>query len=221
MSPVDAVVLDLDGLLLDSEPAWASAKEQLTRERGGRWTKAAVGDMLGMSSTEWAAYMRSSLGVPLSEAEINREVVRLMVEGYERELPLLPGAGEAVARLSAHWPLGLASSSNREVIDHVLEAAGWKDRFAVTVSSEEVARGKPAPDVYAEALRRLDAPAARAVAIEDSGPGIASARAAGLAVVAIPNRKFPPEPCVLAGPAVVLDSLAELTANAVTAAGQG
>jgi len=216
---VAAVVLDLDGLLLDSEHAWAAAKERLTRERGGRWTEAATGDMLGMSSTEWAAYMRDSLGVPMSAGDIDREVVRLMIEGYERELPLLPGAHEAVARLAGRWPLGLASSSNREVIDHVLDRAGWAGRFAVTVSSEEVERGKPAPDVYAEALRRLGARPREAVAIEDSGPGIASAHAAGLAVIAIPNRDFPPEPPRLAEADLTLDSLAGLDAEAVERAG--
>ncbi|MDX6698323.1 MAG: hypothetical protein QOE65_1720 [Solirubrobacteraceae bacterium] len=218
---VEAVVFDLDGLLLDSEHAWAAAKERLTRERGGRWKDEAVGAMLGMSSPEWAAYMRESLGVPLSAEEISREVVRLMVEGYSRELPLLPGADEAVERISARWPLGLASSSNREIIDHVLEAAGWAERFAVTVSSEEVARGKPAPDVYVEALSRLGVAASDAVAVEDSGPGIASASAAGLGVVAIPNADFPPEPELLARADVVLDSLAALDPAAITAAGQG
>jgi HAD superfamily hydrolase (TIGR01509 family) len=221
VSAVEAVVFDLDGLLLDSESAWAAAKERLTRERGGRWKDEAVGAMLGMSSPEWAAYMRESLAVPLSAQEISDEVVRLMVEGYERELPLLPGAGEAVSRIAARWPLGLASSSNREIIDHVLAAAGWTSRFAVTVSSEEVARGKPAPDVYAEALRRLGVAASHAVAVEDSGPGISSARAAGLAVVAIPNAEFPPDEATLAHAAVVLSSLAALDPAAITAAGQG
>jgi HAD superfamily hydrolase (TIGR01509 family) len=218
---VEAVVFDLDGLLLDSERAWSDAKRRLTDERGGRWRDEATGAMLGMSSPEWAAYMRSELGVPLSEDEITAEVVRLMVEGYERALPLLPGAGEAVSRLAARWPLGLASSSNREIIDHVLERAGWRDRFQVTVSSEEVERGKPTPDVYVEALRRLAVAPGRAVAVEDSGPGILSAVAAGLVVVAIPNAEYPPSAPVLARAGVVLDSLAQLDADAVTAAGQG
>ncbi|MDX6648665.1 MAG: hypothetical protein QOJ97_616 [Solirubrobacteraceae bacterium] len=218
---VEAVVFDLDGLLLDSERAWSDAKRRLTREHGGRWKDEATGAMLGMSSPEWAAYMRSELGVPLAEDEINAEVVRLMVEGYERELPLLPGAGEAVERLAARWPLGLASSSNREIIDHVLSAAGWSEAFAVTVSSEEVERGKPAPDVYVEAVRRLSVDPGRAVAVEDSGPGISSAAAAGLAVVAIPNAEFPPAVALLAQARVVLSSLVDLDPAAITAAGQG
>jgi HAD superfamily hydrolase (TIGR01509 family) len=218
---VEAVVFDLDGLLLDSERAWSDAKRRLTREHGGRWRDEATGAMLGMSSPEWAAYMRSGLGVPLAEDEINAEVVRLMVEGYERELPLLPGAGEAVERLAARWPLGLASSSNREIIDHVLSGAGWSEAFAVTVSSEEVERGKPAPDVYLEAVRRLSVDPGRAVAVEDSGPGISSAAAAGLAVVAIPNVEFPPAVALLAQARVVLSSLVDLDPAAITAAGQG
>jgi HAD superfamily hydrolase (TIGR01509 family) len=218
---VEAVVFDLDGLLLDSERAWSDAKRRLTEERGGSWKDEATAAMLGMSSPEWAAYMRSELGVPLSEDEINDAVVRLMIEGYARDLPLLPGAGEAVSRVAARWPLGLASSSNREIIDHVLDRAGWSEAFAVTVSSEEVERGKPAPDVYVETVRRLGVPADRAVAVEDSGPGISSAVAAGLAVVAIPNAEFPPAPALLARAAVVLSSLAELDPSAIAAAAQG
>lgn len=218
---VEAVVFDLDGLLLDSESAWASAKQRLTEERGGRWKDEAVDAMLGMSSPEWAAYMRDELALDMPADEISSEVVRLMVEGYSRALPLLPGAGEAVARLAARWPLGLASSSNREVIDHVLAAAGWSPAFAVTVSSEEVERGKPAPDVYLEAVRRLGVAPSRAVAVEDSGPGISSASAAGLGVVAIPNAEFPPAPSALARASVVLSSLAALDPAAITAAGQG
>jgi HAD superfamily hydrolase (TIGR01509 family) len=188
----DAVIFDLDGVLLNSEQRWNEAKAQLVRMAGGRWRDDAATAMMGMSSPEWSAYMRDELGVPRDAAAINSEVVGLMEQGYARELPLLPGAREAVAALAQHWPLGLASSSNREIIDLVLELAGFDGAFAVTISSEEVARGKPAPDVYLEAARRLGIAPDRCVAIEDSANGLRAADAAGMAVVAVPNPHYPP-----------------------------
>ena len=193
-----AVVFDLDGVLVDSERRWNGAKQALVGETGGRWRDEAPTVMMGMSSPEWAAYLRNDLGVPMEVDEISREVVRRMEEGYREELPLLPGAVEAVRALAARWPLGLASSANREVIDLVLELAAFGDAFRVTVSSEEVARGKPAPDVYLEAATRLGAHAARCVAIEDSSNGIRAGHAAGMGVIAVPNPHYPPAPDALA-----------------------
>ena len=215
----DAVIFDLDGLLLESEQVWNASKERLTKERGGSWRPEAENAMLGMSSPEWSRYMHDELEVPLEPAEISAEVVRLVAESYEHELPLLPGADEAVRRVVEHWPLGLASSSNREIIDTVLGRTGWSDLFGVTVSSEEVERGKPAPDVYLEAAARLDAAPERCVAVEDSSAGIRSARAAGMGVVAIPNHAYPPEPEVVRGANLVLDSLHDLDANAIERGG--
>jgi HAD superfamily hydrolase (TIGR01509 family) len=199
------VVFDLDGILLDSEQAWDDARRELAAETARPWPDTATRDMMGMSSKEWAVYVRDDIGVPLSAEEINRRVVEHVLERYARELPLLPGAVEAVQRVGERWPLGLASSSNREVIDAVLEEMGVADRFAATVSSEEVERGKPAPDVYAEALRRLGVE--RAAAIEDSSNGIRSAHAAGLRVLAIPNPHFPPDEDALALAEEVLPGL--------------
>jgi HAD superfamily hydrolase (TIGR01509 family) len=187
----------------------------LARERGGRWHEGAQADMMGMSSREWSVYMHERIGLPEPPDEINREVVRRMLERYRQELPLIPGAVEAVQRLAARWPLGLASSSNRELIDAALEAAGISRYFRVTVSSEEVERGKPAPDVYLEAARRLGVAPDRCAAIEDSHNGIRSAKAAGMRVIAIPNRRFPPSEEALADADVLLDSIAELNPEVV------
>jgi HAD superfamily hydrolase (TIGR01509 family) len=173
---------------------------------------------MGMSSTEWSRYVCEELGVPLPAEEISTEVSRRVADRYRRELPLLPGAREAVTRLAARWPLGLASSSNRPIIDLVLEEAGIAAEFAATVSSEEVARGKPAPDVYLEAASRLGVEPERAAAIEDSTNGLRAARAAGLGVVAIPNRAFPPAADALGEADVVLDSLEVLTPAVVESA---
>jgi HAD superfamily hydrolase (TIGR01509 family) len=208
---IEAVVFDLDGLLLDTEELWDEVREDLAHERGGRWHERAQQDMMGMSSPEWSRYMHDVIGLAEPPEEISAEVVRRMVDRYRRQLPLLPGAVEAVKRVARRWPLGLASSSNRELIDLALDASGLDGYFRATVSSEEVARGKPAPDVYLEAAGRLGVAAERCAAVEDSHNGIRSAKAAGMWVVAIPNRRFPPDEDALRLADVVLDSLTELT----------
>jgi HAD superfamily hydrolase (TIGR01509 family) len=207
---IDAVIFDLDGVILDSEELWDEVREGLARERGGRWGEQAQADMMGMSSTEWSRYMHDVVGLPDPPEKISREVVHRMLERYSERLPLIDGAVEAVQRTAASWPLGLASSSNRELIDRALEVSALAPSFHVTVSSEEVERGKPAPDVYLEAARRLGVEPTRAAAIEDSASGTRSAHAAGMVVVAIPNRAFPPPDDVLALADAVLESIREL-----------
>jgi len=215
---IEAVVFDLDGVLLDSEHMWDEVREELARERGGRWHERAQADMMGMSSTEWSRYMRDEIGLQESPEEISAEVVRRMEERYAERLPLIEGAVEAVLRLAGPFPLGLASSSNRSVIDAVLETAGLGTHFEATVSSDEVDRGKPAPDVFLEAARRLGVAPERCAAIEDSENGIRAAHAAGMRVIAIPNRRYPPTDDALALADRVLESLTQLTAE--TVAGQ-
>ena len=215
MSAIEAVVFDLDGVIVDSEHVWDEVRQRLAEERGGRWHDEASRDMMGMSSLEWSRYMRDVIGLTESPEEINAEVVRRLEAVYHEELPLLDGAVQAVEALGARWPLGLASSSNRELIDLVLREAGLERWFAATVSSEEVPRGKPAPDVYLEAARRLGVAADRCAAIEDSENGIRSARAAGMHVVAIPNPQYPPADDALALADAILPAVAALTPAAV------
>jgi HAD superfamily hydrolase (TIGR01509 family) len=211
MMRIAAVTFDLDGVLLDSEQAWDEARREVVAEAGRPWPAGATRAMMGMSSPEWSRYVHDELGVPAEPEAINADVVARVIARYRTALPLLPGAREAVVRLAERWPLGLATSSNREVIDLVLDAMGVRDRFAATVSSEEVARGKPAPDVYLEAARRLGVEPASSAAIEDSENGIRSARAAGMRVVAIPNPHFPPAREALDLADAVLDGLDALT----------
>jgi HAD superfamily hydrolase (TIGR01509 family) len=211
---IEAVVFDMDGLLLDTEQVWDEVREALTRERGGRWHDRAQADMMGMSSPEWSRYMHEELGLADPPEELNRLVVERMQERYRERLPVIDGAAEAVRRLAARWPLGLASSSNRPLIDLALRELGVADLFAATVSSEEVERGKPAPDVYLETARRLGVRPQDTAAIEDSGAGIRSAKAAGMRVIAIPNAHFPPPEDVLEQ-AARLESLAELEPGVV------
>jgi HAD superfamily hydrolase (TIGR01509 family) len=210
LQAVSAVIFDLDGVLLESEQVWSAAKRELSLEHGGIWTDGAERDMLGMSSGEWSLYMRQELDVPLEAGEISASVAELVASRYRSDLPLIPGADSAVRALAERHPLGLASSSNRQAIDLVLELTGWASRFSATTSSEEVAAGKPEPDVYVETASRLGVSAVSCLAVEDSDVGIRSACAAGLAVVAIPNRAYPPAADVLSRADLVLGSISGL-----------
>ena len=212
---IEAVVFDLDGVIVDSEQVWDAAREALARERGGRWHENAQRDMMGMSSVEWSRYMHDVIGLEDPPEEISAEVVRRLEAIYRKELPFIEGAPEAVARLAERWPLGVASSSNRQIIDLVLELADLDRFFRATVSSEEVPRGKPAPDVYLEAARRLGTDPRKCAAVEDSHNGILSARAAEMRVVAIPNTRYPPGEEALAAADVVIRSITELTPETV------
>jgi HAD superfamily hydrolase (TIGR01509 family) len=214
-SDIQAVVFDLDGVIVDSEHVWDAAREALARERGGRWHEGAQQDMMGMSSVEWSRYMHDVIGLKDPPEEISAEVVRRLEATYREELPLIDGATEAVARLAERWPLAVASSSNRPIIDLVLGLSDLDRFFRATVSSEEVPRGKPAPDVYLEAARRLGTDPQRSAAVEDSRNGILSASAAGMRVVAIPNTRFPPDEEALATADVVLYSIDDLTPDIV------
>jgi HAD superfamily hydrolase (TIGR01509 family) len=205
------VFFDLDGVLIDSEQAWDAARRDVVAETGGHWEPDATRAMMGMSAPEWSRYLHDKLGVPLDPDEINRRVVAGLLASYGRELPLLRGAVEAVERLAARWPLGLATSANREVAEAVLAGSGLADSFAVVVSGEEVPRGKPAPDIYLTAARTLEVEPASSAAVEDSTNGLRAASAAGMLVVALPNHAFPPAPEALALAAVTLDSLDDLT----------
>jgi HAD superfamily hydrolase (TIGR01509 family) len=212
---IAAVVFDLDGILIDSEHVWDEVRQQLAKERGGSWNDRASRDMMGMSSIEWSRYMRDVVGLTEEPEEISAEVVRRLEERYRRELPLITGAEQAVERLAERWPLALASSSNRELIDLVFEASGLGRHFEASVSSEEVARGKPAPDVFLEAARRLDVEPAQCAAVEDSENGILAARAAGMRTIAIPNPQYPPHDDALAAADAVLATIEDLTPGVV------
>jgi HAD superfamily hydrolase (TIGR01509 family) len=212
---IEAVVFDLDGVLIASEEVWDAVRERYVRERGGRYHAEVQRAMMGMSAPEWSRFLHEDAGVPDEPEVINRDVVVRMLESYRRELPLLPGAVEAVRRVAAALPLGLASSSNRLIFEEVLELAGLTDCFRATVSSEEVERGKPAPDVYFEAARRLGVEPASCAAVEDSHAGIRSAKGAGMRVIAIPNPSYPPDDEALALADATLASLDELTPSRI------
>jgi HAD superfamily hydrolase (TIGR01509 family) len=212
-----AVVFDLDGVLIDSEQVWDQIRQQLVAERGGTWLPGSTRAMMGMSTPEWAAYL-VSLGIGMTADEAVAEVLGRLATRYGDAPPLIDGAVDAVRSLAARLPLAVASSSPHSIIGEVLRSAGLAADFRTFVSSEEVGRGKPAPDVYLEAARRLGIPPEHCVAVEDSTNGVRAAVAAGMAVVVVPNPHYPPSAEAVALAAVEIGHVGELTMDTVRAA---
>ena len=216
---IDAVAFDLDGVLIDSEPPWSEVRRGFVLTHGGAWPDGADRQMMGMATAEWAGYLHDELDVALPVTEIAESVIDLMSARFARTLPLVPGAVEAVRRVSQRWPLGLASSSPSRLIERALDAAELTDSFAVVISTEEVGVGKPSPDVYLEVVRRLGVRPERCAAVEDSTNGLRAARTAGLRVIAVPTRSYPPDPAELARADAVIGSLDDLTNRVVDPTG--
>jgi HAD superfamily hydrolase (TIGR01509 family) len=214
---IEAIVFDMDGVLIDSEPVWERVRRKFVADHGGRWAEDAQDRMMGMSTAEWSAYMSEDFGLRLPPAQVAELVIAAMAAEYQAHLPLLPGAVEAVRSLSARWPLAVASSAPKSLIEAVLDASALRPAFAAAVSSEEVTRGKPAPDVYLEATRRLGVPPVASAAVEDSTNGLRSAAAAGLTVIAVPRPEYPPAEDAIKQARVVLGSLTSLTPEVVAA----
>jgi HAD superfamily hydrolase (TIGR01509 family) len=214
---IEAVVFDLDGVLIDSEPVWEQVRRQVVAQHGGHWAADAQRRLMGMSTGEWARYLSEDLGVGLPPDRIAALVIERMAARYTERLPLMPGAVEAVRRLAARWPLGLASSSPPSLIETVLDAASLRSSFAVAMSTEQVPHGKPAPDIYLAVAAQLGHRPERCAAVEDSSNGLRSAAAAGLHVIAIPHPKYPPDPDALEKAGLVLTSLTELTPDTAAA----
>jgi HAD superfamily hydrolase (TIGR01509 family) len=200
------VVFDLDGTLIESEGIWRDVRREFVTAHGGRWHDGAQTAMIGMRTAEWARYIHDDLGVALKPAAIAQQVVAAVVARLQPP-PVLPGADAAIQRLVPAFRLGLATSASLPVAQSVLAATGWKRFFDVVVSADVVARGKPAPDVYLRALELLHAKPALTAAVEDSANGIRSAHAARVAVIAIPNKEFPPDPGALVLASRVIENL--------------
>jgi HAD superfamily hydrolase (TIGR01509 family) len=212
---VDAVVFDLDGVLVDSEPVWEEVRRRYVDDRGGTWQPDTQRRLMGMSTGEWAEYLSTGLGVDRTPEQVAADVVGEMAARYAEKVPLIPGADEAVRRIAGRWPIALASSSPPRLIDAALAAAGLGDLFAVTLSTERVPRGKPAPDVYLAVARHMAVDPARCVAIEDSSNGIRSAASAGMRVIGLPNPRYPLDPDAAGHAAVVLHAVGELTERVI------
>lgn len=217
--PIRAVIFDMDGVLIDSEPVWNRVRRKLAAEHGRMWDDELQRACMGRSTVEWAEVMRDRIPLAMTVPEVIAEVVGRMIAEYERHLPLLPGAVEAVHRMAAAFPVALASGSMTSLIHHVLRATGLEKVIPVVVLGDTIPRGKPAPDIYLEAARRLGVPPEDCVGIEDSANGLRALRAAGLKAVAVPSPEYPLSVDVLALAHLRLRTLDELTVEAVRALG--
>nr|MDT0660150.1 HAD family phosphatase [Micromonospora sp. DSM 115978] len=211
----DAVIFDLDGVIVDSEPVWEEVRRRYVDEHGGTWQPDSQRRLMGMSTREWARYLSAELGVDRSPEQVATDVIEEMARRYAERVPLIPGADEVVRRIAGHWTLGLASSSPTRLIDAALAASDLAEVFAVTLSTERVEHGKPAPDVYVAVARRLAADPVRCVAVEDSSNGVRSAAAAGMRVVAVPHAAYPLDPDAAESATVILPSVIELTEQTI------
>ncbi|BFU43633.1 HAD family hydrolase [Krasilnikovia sp. MM14-A1004] len=215
MSGIAAVVFDLDGVIIDTEGVWEEVRRAYVAEHGREFLPDSQQRMMGMSTGEWSSHLSRDVGVGRTPQQVADDVLGRMAQRYSEALPLIPGSVAAVRRLGERYPLALASSSARILIDQVLATAGLTDAFQATFSTEEVDRGKPAPDVYLAAVRRLGQAPEDCAAVEDSSNGLRAAAAAGLAVVAVPHGAYPPAPDALALASLVVDDLDDLTPEAI------
>lgn len=208
---IKAVIFDMDGLLVDSEPVWDRARKSMADGAAKPWTADDHKALMGVSTAEWADYMIEHLELDMTREEVVDEVVERMIALYREGVPYLPGAIDAVELAGAHYRTALASGSHPALIEAVMADDAMRGKFEIIVSGDEVARGKPAPDVYLETARRLGVEPEECVCLEDSGNGIRAGANAGMRVIAVPDARFHPAGDAAAVADVVLGSLTELT----------
>jgi beta-phosphoglucomutase-like phosphatase (HAD superfamily) len=208
---IRAVIFDMDGLLIDSEPVWNGARKWMADQAGRPWTADDHRAVMGVSTEEWAAYMIDRLALDLSPAEVVAAVIGRMVAVYRDGIPWFPGATAAIDLAAGHYPTAVASGSHPALIDTVMADPAVQGRFSVIVSADEIGVGKPAPDVYLAAAERLGVAPADCVCLEDSGNGILAGVRAGMRVIAVPDPRFPPADDQLDQAHLVLPTLADLT----------
>lgn len=208
---VNAVLFDLDGLLVDSEPVWFRVRTEMFERVGMKWTEGDQKELMGKSTGAWIEYLGKKLEGKLTREEVISQTLDGMVGAYRSGgVRVMPGAQEAVRYCRGQFEMALASGSPRILIEAALEVNCWGDVFPVVLSSDEVAHGKPAPDVYLEAAKRLGVDPNRCVVVEDSGSGILAGKAAGAAVIAIPNKELMPPKEALDKADVTLESLEQI-----------
>ena len=216
---IRAVIFDMDGLLVDSEPVWDAARKWMADRAGKPWSRLDHDAVMGVSTDEWADYMIERLELTMSREDVIDAIVGHMAEMYRRGVPYFPGAVELVAQAATSYRTGLASGSHPALIDIVTADAPMAGKFEIIVPADEVGAGKPAPDVYLEAARRLGVQPANCVCLEDSGNGILSGAAAGMKVIAVPDPRFAPAAEKLERADLVVGSLAEVTLERIAALG--
>lgn len=208
---IEAVIFDMDGLLIDSEPFWDKARSSMAAKAGKDWNKDDHKAVMGVSTSEWVGYMISRLELVMSPKAVEQKIVAEMVTLYQRQIPYLPGAAEAVALSAAKYPTGLASGSPRSLIDTVTGDKALKGKFKAILSSDQIEHGKPSPDIYLATAKMLGARPKNCVCLEDSGNGILAGKNAAMKVIAVPDSRFPPGAEKLHAADVVLESLSEFS----------
>ncbi|MFV0461673.1 MAG: HAD family hydrolase [Nostocoides sp.] len=189
-APVVAVIFDLDGVIVASEHLWDEGWRRVIAGHGGTWDDDDTRACQGKSVPEWAAYLGQRAGIAADAAR--KEVVDFVLSAYDRgDVAILPGAADMVNEAADRVPIGMATSAPPEVIARIVQMPELSGRFSVAVSSAEVARGKPSPDVYEAAIARLGADPHVSLAVEDSSNGIRAANAAGLTVIGIEHAQYP------------------------------
>jgi HAD superfamily hydrolase (TIGR01509 family) len=218
-APIRAVVFDLDGVLVDTEIWWYEVRVEFAAALGKRWTEADRAAMMGSNTREWGARMRQRLELTMSEDEIERAVIDGLLARYAREgAPAIDGAVDVVRRLAGRYALAVASSSPPKVILAALEGLGVRDAIGTIVSSDEVATGKPAPDVFLLAARRLGVEPGACLVVEDTLHGVQAARSAGMRVALVPNASVPPATGAIEAATCCFESIRDLDPDLVLGA---
>jgi HAD superfamily hydrolase (TIGR01509 family) len=209
MSPrFGAVIFDLDGVLVDSEIWWDEVRAAFAGRHDRAWTEDDRAAVMGANSRQWSEIMADRLRLTKAPSAVEREIVDSMMARYASELPpVIEGAADVVRRIGRSFPIAVASSAHREVIDAALDALGLTAELDAIVSSDEVAHGKPEPDVYLATAGRLGVARDACLVVEDSLNGVRAGRAAGMTVVLVPNPSVPPAPGAREAASVVLDRL--------------
>lgn len=208
---IEAIIFDMDGILIDSEPVWDAARARMAARLGKTWDKNDHEAVMGVSTAEWVAYMIKRLEPNMSHAEVQEEIARNMRELYTQEIPFMPLAIDTVDLAKSLYRVGLASGSIRELVDIVTTSPSLKGKFEYALSADQVERGKPWPDVYLKTCELMNVDPRNCLCIEDSGNGILAGKAAGMRVIAIPDERFPVKPEKLKEADLVLSSLEQVT----------
>lgn len=208
---IEAIIFDMDGLLIDSEPCWDEARRIMAATAGVAWNKDDHKAVMGVSTNEWVEYMIKRLALDMPAAEVEETIIATMRDLYNERIPFLPGAEQAVTLAAKSYPLGLASGSPQRLIDTVTGSPSLRDKFRVILSGDQFLHGKPAPDIYLAAARALGVKPEHCVCLEDSGNGILAGANAGMKVIAVPDKRFMPSKEKLKRADVILGSLTEFS----------